>query len=174
MRSALLLLTLLVTACTSSEKSPDPDGGVDAGRDSGAAVDAGHDATTPGDAGYDAGQTPDAGQDAGPTCVCASGACCDGCNLRPSIYACAVDAVEYTTCVGQSVCPAYGLTFRTRRGDRHCSGSSTACDGLWMNTHSVDVDCDSSQGFPMYARCVDPAAAEAYCAHGPNCTTESP
>jgi hypothetical protein len=171
MRSALLLLVLSVAACTSSNPSTNPDGGHDAGYDAGT-FDAGRDAGSS-DAGQDAGAS-DAGHDSGPACACATGACCDGCNLRPTTYACAVDAVEYTTCVGQSVCPAYGLTFRTRRGDRHCSGGSTSCDGLWMNTHSVDVDCDSSQGFPSFPRCVDPPSTDAYCAKGPNCTTETP
>jgi hypothetical protein len=172
MRSASLLLALVLTACGTTTTHED-DASVDAGHDAGsAAMDSGHDAGSSDSGGIDAGT--DAGTDAGSTCACSTGACCDGCNFRPNTYVCATAVVTATYCSAVSVCSSYGLELVTRTEDRRCPGWNATCTGTWTNEVNTHVNCDSSQGFPTFARCVDPAAADAYCAHGPNCTTESP
>jgi hypothetical protein len=173
MRSASLLLALVLTACGTTTTHED-DSGVDAGRDAGsAAMDSGHDAGSSDSGGIDAGV--DAGTDAGPTCACSTGACCDGCNFRPNSYVCATNVVRSVSCAGVSVCMmGIGDILVTTYADRRCPGGGAACTGTYGIESHVDVDCDSSQGFPTYARCVDPGSNGAYCTWGPNCSTEHP
>ncbi len=174
MRISAFVAALALAGCSSPKQGAE-DSSVDA-----ASIDAGHDAAKVDsgfDAGHDAGTTDaghDAGYDAGPTCECSAGACCDGCHFRGTNYVCDADAVQFTTCTSASICMPYGNAVRTVRGDRHCVVGSTACTGTWTDTHYVDVDCSSSQGFPTYSRCVDPAIGDAYCTWGPNCATEHP
>lgn len=166
---------LVLAACSSSPVDPQ----IDAGQDSGVSSDAGQDAGADSgfDAGIDAGQDAgtDGGFDAAPACQCASGACCDGCYFRPNTYVCRDNVLYSTSCIGSSVCPGKGLTFRSQYDSRYCNGYSSDCGGTTFNDNTVDVNCDSSQGYPTYARCEQPAdGGAAYCTWGPNCTTESP
>lgn len=182
MRALVLVGGLILVACSGASQGATDSGtdaGCDAGRDAASTdagvdaqpMDAGHDSGSA-DAGYDAGQ--DAGTDAGPTCECASGPCCDGCHFRSASYVCATNVVTSVSCVSASVCSGYGLTLRTRRADRRCPGWASTCTGTYGLETATDVDCDSSQGFPTYPRCVDPGSNLAYCTWGPNCSTEHP
>ncbi len=101
-----------------------PDAGtVDAGEDAGS--DAGElDAGTPLE---DAGAMPDAAP-----CECTSGACCDGCHIRPSTWQCVANGPVSATCVaGAGTAPLCPGTSRIKLtyGDRWCDGIRADCRG---------------------------------------------
>jgi hypothetical protein len=126
-----------------------------------------------GTAPIDAGQ--DAGVDSGPACECSSGACCDGCHLRPTGYICAPHVLTQSGCSGKSSCQNKGLVLELYYADRTCTGFSPNCDGYYANDTVDFIDCDVTQGYPYAARCEMPTdGGLPYCTHGPTCTTESP
>ena len=161
MRYALALAVVLVGCTNTTVIYVVPDSGV------------------PSDAGVDLGPVVDAGQDAGvdlgPACECSAGACCDGCRLRPSSYACAVQQPSRWGCSGKSVCSGYGLLIDIIYADRMCTGWSAACDGLWVNETPTSHNCDSDEGFPPYARCdMPPDGGLPVCVTGPSCYATTP
>lgn len=88
----------------------------------------------------------------GTCCACSAGDCCDGCNYRPSSYACH-STTEYR-CDGSGC----GADAQKRTVSRYCSGSSETCNGdigeqAWTiveNCTSADL-CETDSA--SYATC---------------------
>lgn len=104
-------------------------------------------------------------------CSCTSGACCDGCSLRPPSYICDGNAdVEYR-CSGAEC----GANAQQRALVRHCSGDSTACTGAtellpWSNVESCAADDLCQTDGRTYARCMGCSAG---CSNGTCCECDS-
>lgn len=76
-----------------------------------------------------------------PICQCTSGPCCDGCNFRPSTYACN-SWTEYG-CPWGAGC---GSNVGIRTNTQYCSGNSSDCNGSIANSGwSVANSCNSWQ-----------------------------
>lgn len=66
------------------------------------------------------------------SCQCDSGACCDGCNYRPSTWICATGKkIQYGCPWGLSCGSDVGV--RVKKELRYCSGNSSNCDGKIVN-----------------------------------------
>jgi hypothetical protein len=158
MRTHVLALCLVLTACSSTADTSNPDAyvpPVDA-----STMDTGVD-LGPRDLGVDLGQ-PDTGVDLGPPCECTSGPCCDGCFFRPATYQCS-DQVDgpatFATCAlfNANVCGGAGWPrIEYQSVDRWCTGNNAECIGRsfgMVNTRSVVCDPD---GMSPYAwHCVN-------------------
>jgi hypothetical protein len=77
-------------------------------------------------------------------CDCTSGACCDGCNYRPSSYVCdSTYQTDYGCPWGTGCGDDVGVRYKTRK----CSGSSSSCNGTisaWGSYSTYD-NCASTE-----------------------------
>lgn len=84
----------------------------------------------------------------GTPCACTEGVCCDGCHFRPASYRCITNKIigpaTCATASASGVCPSYPHTQITSPlGDRYCSGTSSLCEGLRVNSGgTVTDDCE--------------------------------
>ncbi len=81
-------------------------------------------------------------------CECDSGACCDGCDYRPSSYVC---SSQYETDYGCPWGTNCGNDVGVRYNQRYCSGTSSSCSGTisdWTSWSTADY-CASTE------KCVD-------------------
>ena len=81
-------------------------------------------------------------------CECTSGACCDGCDYRPSSYVC---SSQYETDYGCPWGTNCGNDVGVRYNQRYCSGTSSSCSGTisdWTSWSTADY-CASTE------KCVD-------------------
>lgn len=81
----------------------------------------------------------------GPTCGCAcsSGACCDGCNYRPSSYTCNSNLQTDYSCYWGTAC---GNDVGVRYFRQNCTGTSSTCSGTtYWTGYSVSDYCGSTE-----------------------------
>lgn len=93
-------------------------------------------------------------------CECNSGACCDGCFIRPASAVCDPNAEVMYECLGGGCGGDIGAKSRAR----HCSGDSTACNGQvgdW-SAQNLHADCSDSQ------TC---SSGDSTCNEAPMCTS---
>ncbi len=137
MRTHVLALCLVLTACSSTADTSNPDAyvpPVDA-----STMDTGVD-LGPRDLGVDLGQ-PDTGVDLGPACECSTGPCCDGCWLLPADTICA-DVYVSSRCssLGGAQTVAWTTTAR-----QFCDGVTSGCTSTPVNVSTPDY-CDFESG----------------------------
>ena len=131
--------------------------------------------------GGDGAEEPTSSEDTRPDaeCECSEGACCDGCGFTGAETLCD-QSFEY-----RCETNACGADAQRRLLDRHCSGTSSECDGsviegIW--TTPAEGECDGDQicqtDEETYSRCVecdsDCFTTEAGGACGVDCSIEDP
>jgi len=102
------------------------------------------------------------------TCVCSTGACCDGCHFRPASYLCRpaqgpCDVAEY--CTGASTaCPPDGFASSDTPCDDgiFCNGDDT-CNGSGGCTTHAGNPCGNFVCSENQGKCCDPGWAGADC-----------
>ena len=75
--------------------------------------------------------------DSGPACVCTSGPCCDGCNLRGTDHICEY-RVDWDTACNKDRCGTY---WTNTRQDRHCDGKRPDCAGRYVWKYDSTRNC---------------------------------
>lgn len=115
---------------------------------SGGASYGGGGANSAGSAGSPAG-----GGAGGAPCTCSVGACCDGCNLRPSTYRCGTHLVHKAKCPPEG--PSHSISYQF--GDLFCSGTDSGECTRWVDTTYEPKSC------PGNDVCHNPLNGTPYC-----------
>ena len=100
-------------------------------------------------------------------CDCTTGACCDGCNYRPSSYVCDTWTEYDYRCTGTAC--GNDAQNQSRTNTQKCTGSSASCSGsitygTW-SSWSTTENCASTE------KCATDNSSYAYCYYASECDT---